>query len=186
MCGNARPPPREMNPMFFDQVIPWLAQLIGHDDFSRSEYSTFLIPESKLEELCKSVTFNGLQWGTRFQDLKISLYLVDGNEAERTEMANRLRSLVGECLVVDGTFSLLLCLHRCLRREEKLLAQQRAVPPDTSPSCSQTNLVALRGSGVGWQAMQMRQRSNCLVYETRPWNRKVLSVKLVSWRWQRV
>lgn len=40
--------------------------------------------------------------GTRFQDLKISLYLVDGNEAERTEMANRLRSLVGECLVVDG------------------------------------------------------------------------------------
>jgi nicotinamide-nucleotide amidase len=83
-------------------VIPWLAQLIGHDDFSRSEYSTFLIPESKLEELCKSISFNGMQWGTRFQDLKISLYLVDGSEADRTEMANRLRSLVGACLVVDG------------------------------------------------------------------------------------
>ncbi len=50
-CVAMPGPPREMNPMFFDQVIPWLAQLIGHDDFSRSEYSTFLIPESKLEEL---------------------------------------------------------------------------------------------------------------------------------------
>jgi nicotinamide-nucleotide amidase len=101
-CVAMPGPPREMNPMFFDQVIPWLAQLIGHDDFSRSEYSTFLIPESKLEELCKSISFNGMQWGTRFQDLKISLYLVDGSEADRTEMANRLRSLVGACLVVDG------------------------------------------------------------------------------------
>ncbi|MDN5333474.1 MAG: nicotinamide-nucleotide amidase [Sphaerochaeta sp.] len=101
-CVAMPGPPREMNPMFFDQVIPWLAQLIGHDDFSRSEYSTFLIPESKLEELCKSISFNGMQWGTRFQNLKISLYLVDGSEADRTEMANRLRSLVGACLVVDG------------------------------------------------------------------------------------
>ncbi|MFA6695724.1 MAG: molybdopterin-binding protein, partial [Sphaerochaeta sp.] len=101
-CVAMPGPPREMNPMFFDQVIPWLAQLIGHDDFSRSEYSTFLIPESKLEELCKSISFNGMQWGTRFQDLKISLYLVDSSEADRTEMANRLRSLVGDCLVVDG------------------------------------------------------------------------------------
>ncbi len=101
-CVAMPGPPREMNPMFFDQVIPWLAQLMGHDDFSRSEYSTFLIPESKLEELCKSVSFNGMQWGTRFQDFKISLYITNGSEEERNEMAGRLRSLVGECLVVDG------------------------------------------------------------------------------------
>ncbi|MFA6731805.1 MAG: nicotinamide-nucleotide amidohydrolase family protein [Sphaerochaeta sp.] len=101
-CVAMPGPPREMDPMFFDQVLPWLAQLIGHDDFSRSEYSTFLIPEAKLEELCKSVTFNGLTWGTRFQDLKISLYLNGGSGEERTLMADRLRGLVGPSLVVDG------------------------------------------------------------------------------------
>lgn len=88
--------------MFFDQVLPYLAQLIGHDDFARSEYSTFLIPEAKLDELCRQATFNGLQWGTRFQDLKISLYLVGGNEDERHEMAERLQALVGPSLLVDG------------------------------------------------------------------------------------
>lgn len=101
-CVAMPGPPREMDPMFFDQVLPWLAQLIGHDDFSRSEYSTFLIPEAKLEELCKSVTFKGLTWGTRFQDLKISLYLNGGSGEERTLMADRLRGLVGPSLVVDG------------------------------------------------------------------------------------
>jgi len=101
-CVAMPGPPREMDPMFFDEVLPWLAQLIGHDDFSRSEYSTFLIPEAKLEELCKSVTFNGLTWGTRFQDLKVSLYLNGGDGEERTVMADRLRSLVGPSLVIDG------------------------------------------------------------------------------------
>ena len=101
-CVAMPGPPREMHPMFFDQVLPWLADLMGHDDFSRSEYSTFLIPEAKLEELCSQVSQNGLQWGTRFQDVKISLYLVGGDEGERNAMADRLRNVVGSCLVVDG------------------------------------------------------------------------------------
>lgn len=102
VCIAMPGPPREMDPMFFDQVLPYLAQLIGHDDFSRSEYSTFLIPEAKLDELCRQATFNGLQWGTRFQDLKISLYLVGGDKEEREEMALRLQDLVGPSLLVDG------------------------------------------------------------------------------------
>ncbi|NCC66058.1 MAG: nicotinamide-nucleotide amidohydrolase family protein [Spirochaetia bacterium] len=101
-CVAMPGPPREMHPMFFDQVLPWLADLIGHDDFARSEYSTFLIPEAKLEELCVQASLEGLQWGTRFQDLKISLYLVGGEKTQRTDMANRLRSFVGSCLIVDG------------------------------------------------------------------------------------
>lgn len=101
-CVAMPGPPREMDPMFFDQVLPWLAQLIGHDDFSRTEYSTFLLPEAKLDELCRSVASDGIQWGTRFQDLKISLYLVGGTEDQRSSMVGRLRSLVGPSLVVDG------------------------------------------------------------------------------------
>ncbi|MBI9093587.1 MAG: nicotinamide-nucleotide amidohydrolase family protein [Sphaerochaeta sp.] len=101
-CVAMPGPPREMDPMFFDEVLPWLAQLIGHNDFSRTEYSTFLLAEAKLEELCRQVAPEGIQWGTRFQDLKISLYLVGDSEERRQEMAQSLRSLVGPALIVDG------------------------------------------------------------------------------------
>lgn len=112
-------PPREMDPMFFDEVLPYLARLAGHDEFNRSEYSTFLIPEAKLEELCREACFNGLQWGTRFQDMTISLYLVGGSETERTEMADRLRSMVGPALIADGqvTAATLLTEHLLERKE---------------------------------------------------------------------
>ncbi len=101
-CVAMPGPPREMDPMFFDAVLPWLAQLIGHDDFSRTEYSTFLLAEAKLEELCRQVASEGIQWGTRFQDLKISLYLMGEVEERREEMAQRLLSLVGPSLIVGG------------------------------------------------------------------------------------
>lgn len=101
-CAAMPGPPREMDPMFFDYILPWLAELRGHDDFSRDEYSTFMIPEAKLEELCKSVAGEGIQWGTRFQDLKISLYLVGSSKEARDAMAERLRQLVGPSLVVPG------------------------------------------------------------------------------------
>ncbi len=101
-CVAMPGPPREMDPMFFDAVLPWLAQLIGHDDFSRTEYSTFLLAEAKLEELCRQVASEGIQWGTRFQDLKISLYLMGEVEERREEMAQRLLALVGPSLIVGG------------------------------------------------------------------------------------
>jgi nicotinamide-nucleotide amidase len=101
-CVAMPGPPREMDPMFFDAVLPWLAQLIGHNDFARTEYSTFLLAEAKLEELCRQVALEGIQWGTRFQDFKISLYLVGDSEEHRSEMAQRLCALVGPSLVADG------------------------------------------------------------------------------------
>jgi len=114
-------PPREMDPMFFDEVLPYLARLAGHDEFNRSEYSTFLIPEAKLEELCREASFNGLQWGTRFQDMSISLYLVGGSEAERDEMVHRLSSMVGPGLIADGEVTAATLLtKRLLEREESI------------------------------------------------------------------
>ncbi len=108
-------PPREMDPMFFNEVLPYLGRLAGHNDFNRSEYSTFLIPEAKLEELCRQAAFNGLQWGTRFQELRISLYLIGGSDGEREQMANTLRSMVGPSLIEDGDISPAQVLTRTLR-----------------------------------------------------------------------
>jgi nicotinamide-nucleotide amidase len=110
-------PPREMDPMFFDAVLPYLAELRGHDDFLRDEYSTFMIPESKLEELCQRVSQNGIQWGTRFQDLKISLYLVGGSSEDRSSMATRLQELVGPSLVVPGELQPVGLLTDILKKE---------------------------------------------------------------------
>ncbi|HHT80007.1 MAG TPA: nicotinamide-nucleotide amidohydrolase family protein [Spirochaetales bacterium] len=101
-CVAMPGPPREMDPMFFNEVLPWVARLIGHDDFARTEYSTFLLAEAKLEELCRQVASDGIQWGTRFENLKISLYLAGGVEERRSAMVQRLRSLVGPSLVVEG------------------------------------------------------------------------------------
>ncbi|MDT4760973.1 nicotinamide-nucleotide amidohydrolase family protein [Sphaerochaeta sp. PS] len=116
-CVAMPGPPREMDPMFFDAVLPWLAQLIGHDDFSRTEYSTFLIAEAKLEELCRQVSSPGIQWGTRFQDLKISLYLVGDSEQKRQEMALHLKGVVGPSLVVEGDVMPLDLLTALLKRD---------------------------------------------------------------------
>lgn len=115
-------PPQEMDPMFFSEVLPYLAHLAGHNDFSRSEYSTFLIPEAQLEELCRTASFNGLEWGTRFQDMKISLYLVGGSEEERTEMADRLRAMVGPCLVADGDVTAVGLLTDELKRRGEMVS----------------------------------------------------------------
>jgi len=108
--------------MFFDAVLPWLAQLIGHNDFSRTEYSSFLLAEAKLEELCHQVAAEGIQWGTRFQDLKISLYLVGGAEEHRNEMSQRLRALVGPSLVVDGDVMPATMLTELLRSKGKTIS----------------------------------------------------------------
>ena len=95
-------PPREMDPMFFNEVLPWVARLIGHDDFAQLNIRPFCLHEAKLEELCRQVASDGIQWGTRFEDLKIGLYLAGGVEERRSAMVQRLRSLVGPSLVVEG------------------------------------------------------------------------------------
>ena len=119
-------PPQEMDPMFFSEVLPYLAHLAGHNDFSRSEYSTFLIPEAQLEELCRTASFNGLEWGTRFQDMKISLYLVGGSEGGAREMADRLRAMVGPCLVADGDVTAVgLLTDELKRRGDGQLCRER-------------------------------------------------------------
>ncbi|MFA5448809.1 MAG: nicotinamide-nucleotide amidohydrolase family protein, partial [Sphaerochaeta sp.] len=115
-------PPREMDPMFFNEVLPYLGRLAGHNDFNRSEYSTFLIPEAKLEELCRQAAFNGLQWGTRFQELRISLYLIGGSDGEREQMANTLRSMVGPSLIEDGDISPAQLLTRTLRERGQTIS----------------------------------------------------------------
>lgn len=92
-------PPRELKPMFYDLVLPYLKKYIGYGEKVSTEYSTFMIGESKLEEVCSSINVGDASWGTRFQDNKISLFVSGKNTKEFVSL---LKKKAGEELILDG------------------------------------------------------------------------------------
>ncbi|MCR4676328.1 MAG: nicotinamide-nucleotide amidohydrolase family protein [Sphaerochaetaceae bacterium] len=106
-CGEAYlacmpGPPREMRPMYTDYVEKTLSSLIGFEEEERDEYSVFLIAEAKLEELCERCRIEGVCWGTRFQDYRISLYVSGKNREDRKRFVEELRKLSGKYLIEEG------------------------------------------------------------------------------------
>lgn len=94
-------PPREMEPMLYESVLPLIREKLDLPEAERDEYSSFITAEAKLEELYEEAD-PSLEWGTRFQDYRISLY-VSGSTAEKRNAAiARLRAMVGEDRIVDG------------------------------------------------------------------------------------
>ena len=114
-------PPREMQPLFELTVLPLLSQLSGHGELVRREYSSFITAEAKLEDLSHAIAPQ-LDWGTRFQDYKISVYLSGGSEEEKDEAIARLRAAVGQDLIADGDTSALDELVRVLRERKVTLS----------------------------------------------------------------
>lgn len=94
-------PPRELSPMLYDTVLPLIRRALDLPEVERDEYSSFITAEAKLEELYESVD-PGLEWATRFQDYRISLYVSGKTKAERDEAVSRLRGLLGEGRLADG------------------------------------------------------------------------------------
>lgn len=109
-------PPGEMQPMFEQTVLPYLSSLSGHAEETRREYSSFITAEAKLEDLTQQIA-PSLNWATRFQDWKISLYLSGGSEEEKDRAIETLRSLCGPELIIDGDTSALDELIALLRKE---------------------------------------------------------------------
>lgn len=92
-------PPRELKPMFFNDVLPIVKDYIGYNEKTNTELSTFLICESKLEEICESLNVKNTTWGTRFQDNRISLFVSGDNSNKMIEL---LKEKVGKELILDG------------------------------------------------------------------------------------
>lgn len=99
-------PPREMEPMFYSTVLPLVRRVMNLPEEKRDEYSSFLTAEAKLEELCKEADPT-LEWGTRFQDYKISLYVSGKDQETREKAIDYIRSKVGSTRLVDGDQSAL-------------------------------------------------------------------------------
>lgn len=95
-------PPVELQYMYLNHVEPFLADLAGYVNNNRDAYSVYLIPEAKLDDLCRECAIDGVSWGTRFQQLKISLYVHGASSEDRKLFIERLREKTGEGLIADG------------------------------------------------------------------------------------
>ena len=87
--------------MLYDSVLPLLREKLDLPEAERDEYTSFITAEAKLEELCGEAD-SALDWGTRFQDYRISLYVSGKTRKERDEAIGRLRERVGVLRLVDG------------------------------------------------------------------------------------
>ncbi len=95
-------PPSEMQYMFYNHVRPFFARISGCEDLRRDEFSVYMVPEAKLEDLCEACAVDGVSWGTRFQPFKISLYVDGGCEESRKEFEAKLSSVMGRGLLEKG------------------------------------------------------------------------------------
>ena len=136
-------PPREMEPMFRSSVLPLLRKNLGIKEEERDEYSTFLISEAKLEELTKEAD-PSLDWGTRFQDYRISLYVSGGDQEERQRAIGKLRALTGKKRVVDGDKTALGILVEDLKKRGETISCAESCTGGLAAS----NLTSLPGSSL--------------------------------------
>ena len=94
-------PPREMEPMLHEAVLPEIARLMDIPEVERDEYTSLITAEARLEELFEEADPE-LDWATRFQDYRISVY-VSGKEKEDRDMAvERLRGMLGDYRFLSG------------------------------------------------------------------------------------
>ncbi|NLA92615.1 MAG: nicotinamide-nucleotide amidohydrolase family protein [Spirochaetales bacterium] len=113
--------PSEMQVMFYNVVLPELVEHIGFDEEALLEYSCFLTPESKLEEVCKKSASEGIEWGTRVQEHRISLYLHGGSRAGRETMVAKIEAELGRGRLWRGDVDLATLLGDALLEDNLMM-----------------------------------------------------------------
>ena len=94
-------PPREMEPMLHETVIPEISRFMDIPDVERDEYTSLITAEARLEELFEKADPT-LDWATRFQDYRISVYVSGKDRKDRDEAVERLRGMLGGYRFLDG------------------------------------------------------------------------------------
>lgn len=95
-------PPVEMQHMFYNHVRPLFEGVCGCEKSGRDEFSVFMVPEARLEDLCEECAVEGVSWGTRFQQFKISLYVDGGSNEARKAFETKLSGVIGRGLLESG------------------------------------------------------------------------------------
>ncbi len=133
-------PPREMRPMFYDSVLPFLRSVFGIEEDEREEYTSLITAEAKLEELAQKAD-STLEWGTRFQDYRISLYVSGGDRKKRILAVKRLKDMCGLHRIEDGDVSALGMLTDVLKEKKATIS--------TAESCTGGLVAALLTEQAG-------------------------------------
>ena len=113
-------PPREMEPMFYSSVLPRVNELLDIKDGERYEFSSFITAEARLEELTER--YPEIDWATRFQDYKISLYASSSDKKKIYDAVKALSDELGEYRLVEGDASALDILIGTLKDRKVTIA----------------------------------------------------------------
>ena len=95
-------PPRELQPMFRDGVLPILRESFTLAAEETLEGTAHLIGESLLEDALSKCAVGGVEWGTRIADDRIAFSLRGASAEERERFYSSLVSLVGETHIRRG------------------------------------------------------------------------------------
>lgn len=114
-------PPRELEPMLYSSVLPLIREKKGLGEAECDEYSSFLTPEAKLEDLFEEED-SDLSFGTRFQDYKISIYLSGLTKEKREEAIFDIRKKVGDYRIFEKDVEVGKMLFDALKDRKKTIA----------------------------------------------------------------
>ena len=96
-------PPSELRPMFAHGVVPLLRARFGAPAEDETLWGTALmVPESNLEEALRSRKREGILWGTRVDEDRISFSLRGGSAADRDAFFADLSAMLGPVRIRRG------------------------------------------------------------------------------------
>jgi nicotinamide-nucleotide amidase len=95
-------PPRELREMCDRYLGPLLREHVHVSPKQFTAVTTFLIPESVLEDACRRNMVEGVEWRTRVEPFRIHLYIDGKEEKAREAFLGRLQGDMGVELVRKG------------------------------------------------------------------------------------
>jgi len=115
-------PPRELEPLYREQVQALLSRQLRLEGTEELVLTSFLVPESLLEEALQRHRQEGVRWGTRFVEDRIAVILRAGGSAQRERMFQALEGEFGPVRIRRGEVTSSLLLFQSLKRRGLTLA----------------------------------------------------------------
>jgi len=115
-------PPRELRPMFLEQVLPAIEADLGLPEREELTVSVFMVPESGLEEELAAAGAPEVVWGTQVEEDRILLFLRSGTVGARRAVLERLQDRLGRVRVREGDVRPLDAVFDLLRSRRQTVA----------------------------------------------------------------
>lgn len=115
-------PPGELKSMFENEVLPQLEQLTGVSPSDTLQASSFLIPESTLEQALLDHACGSVKWSTRAEPFRVVFTLFNDTQAELEKLFEQCREQFGGEKIRKGDILLPEHIIGLLKKEKKTVA----------------------------------------------------------------